>query len=447
MRSRWSRHGALLVLFACLWLQALPAQAVTLIRDAEIERSLRELARPLMTAAGVNPARVDIWVIQDSKLNAFVADTQTIVLHSGLLLRLETPQQVQAVLAHEIAHIANGHVSRRMDNMRASNRLAQLGLILAGAAGLASGSPEAAIGLGLGTAGAARRAFFSHTRAEEAAADRSSIRYMANAGISPVAMVEVLNIFRGQEALSPGRQDPYLRTHPLTRDRLRAAEGFAAASPPDTRDQTSSTYWYARLQGKLSAFLRNPNWTLRRVPASDRSEIAVMRRAIAYHKKPDPKRAAREVDALIALRPDDPYYTALKAQFAFETRRYDAAVAAYERAVALAPREPLLQAQLGRAYLAQNTRASNRRALEILKSAYSRDAGNPSLLRDLAQAYAKAGQTGMASVTTAERHALSGRLPDAAIQAQRAMALLPQGSPGYARARDILRSAERAADR
>ncbi|ABV92909.1 peptidase M48 Ste24p [Dinoroseobacter shibae DFL 12 = DSM 16493] len=444
MRSRWFHPAAVLVILAGLWLQALPAQAVTLIRDAEIERSLRELATPLMAAAGVNPARVDIWVIEDSKLNAFVADPQTIVIHSGLLLRLETPQQVQAVLAHELAHIANGHISRRIDNMRAMNRFARMGLILAAAAGAATGSPEAAIGLGAGAAGAARRAFFGHTRAEEAAADRSSIRYMTNAGVSPVAMVEVLNIFRGQEALSPGRQDPYLRTHPLTRDRLRAAEGFAAASPPAPSDQSEAAYWYARLQGKLSAFLRNPDWTLRRVPPSDRSEVAVMRRAIAYHKKPDPDRAAREVEALLALRPDDPYYTALKGQFAFESRRYDAAVAAYERAVSLAPREPLLLAQLGRAYLAQNTAASNRKALEVLAAAYGRDAGNPSLLRDLAQAYARAGQNGMASVTTAERHAMSGRVSDAGLQARRAMALLPQGSPGYARARDILRTAEQA---
>lgn len=447
MRSKWRSAVIAATMVAGTICTTLPAAAVSLIRDAEIERSLKELARPLMAAAGVNPARVDIWVVNDSKLNAFVADPQTMVLHSGLLLRLNTPEQVQAVLAHEIAHIANGHIARRMENFRASNRLARLGFVLAAAAGAASGSAEAAAGLALGAADAARRSFFGHTRAEEAAADQSSARYMANAGVSPVAMVEVLNVFRGQEALSPGRQDPYLRTHPLTRDRLRAAQGFAAAYSVTEVDRITQAYWYDRLQGKLSAFLRNPSWTLRRVPQSDQSEVAVMRRAIAYHETPDPTRAAREVRKLVEMRPDDPYYQELEGQFAFETRRYSDAVRYYSRAVELAPREPLIKAHLGRALLALQTPASTRKALEVLQQAYSRDPGNPSMLRDLAQAYARTNQNGMASVTTAERYALSGRLRDAEIHARRALALLREGSPGHARARDLVRSAERAGKR
>lgn len=447
MRSKWRGLVIAAALMAGTLCAALPAAAVSLIRDAEIERSLKELARPLMAAAGINPARIDIWVVNDSKLNAFVADPQTMVLHSGLLLELDTPEQVQAVLAHEIAHIANGHITRRMENFRASNRLARLGFVLAAAAGAAAGSAEAAAGLALGTADAARRSFFGHTRAEEAAADQSSARFMANSGISPVAMVEVLNIFRGQEALSPGRQDPYLRTHPLTRDRLRAAQGFSAAYSVAEVDRITQAYWYERLQGKLSAFLRNPNWTLRRVPESDQSEIAVMRRAIAYHQTPNPSRAAREVRKLVEMRPDDPYYQELEGQFAFETRRYSDAVRYYSRAVELAPREPLIKAHLGRALLALQTPASTRKALEVLQQAYTRDPGNPSMLRDLAQAYARTNQNGMASVTTAERYALSGRLRDAEIHARRALALLREGSPGHARARDLVRSAERAGKR
>ncbi|MEM1078745.1 MAG: M48 family metalloprotease [Pseudomonadota bacterium] len=447
MTSLWRARLMGILLALLMGLTALPASAVTIIRDAEIERSLRELARPLMAAAGVNPAQVNIWVINDSKLNAFVADPRTMVLHSGLLLTLETPEQVQAVIAHEIAHISNGHIARRMANFKASNRLARLGLVLAAAAGVAAGDPGVGAVVGFGTAEFARRGFFSHTRAEEAAADQSSARFLANAGISPVAMVEVLEIFRGQETLSTNRQDPYVRTHPLTRDRLRAAQGYAAAYKVNSLSRQSEAYWFDRLQGKLSAFLRNPNWTLRRVKDSDSSEIATMRRAIAYHEKPDPTRAAREVAKLVKMRPNDPYYQELQGQIAFETRRYGEAVRAYERAMSLAPREPLIQAHLGRALLAQKSKAGDRRALKILQSAYSRDPGNPSMLRDLAQAYARAGQNGMASVTTAERYALSGRLRDAGLHARRALGLLPQGSPGFARAQDIARTAERAAQR
>ena len=109
-----------LTLAACLmWVAAaLPARAVTLLRDSEIEYALAELARPILNAAGLPASRTKILVIEDSSLNAFVVDGQVIFLNSGLLLKLESAAQVQAVIAHEAAHIANGHLARRVQNVR-----------------------------------------------------------------------------------------------------------------------------------------------------------------------------------------------------------------------------------------------------------------------------------------------------------------------------------------
>ncbi|MBC7156818.1 MAG: hypothetical protein H5U20_04805 [Rhodobacteraceae bacterium] len=120
---------------------------------------------------------------------------------------------------------------------------------------------------------------------------------------------------------------------------------------------------------------------------------------------------------------------------------------AYRRAAALAPSEPLILAGLGRALVALDTPAANREALAVLERAQARDGADPRMLRDLAVAYARAGQGGMASVVTAERYALVGRLPDAAIHARRAEGLLPRGSPGWLRAQDVLGAAEAAANR
>ena len=82
--------------------------------------------------------------------------------------------------------------------------------------------------------------------------------------------------------------------------------------------------------------------------------------------------------------------------------------------------------------------------MSALERARDRDARDPRLLRDLAVAYARAGQTGMASVTTAERYALLGQLENAGIHAKRATGLLPRGSAGWRRADDILNAAEAA---
>ena len=424
---------------ACLLMLTLaaPARAVSLIRDADIENSLDQLAAPILRAAGLNPGNVRILVVDDSGLNAFVINGRAIFIHSGLLQRLTTAEQLQSVIAHEAAHIANGHISRRLSNLRGANTAAGFGIALALAVALASDSQAAAAGVAAGTAGAAQRQFFSHTRAEEAAADQSSIRYMLRAGVNPQGAIEVLDIFRGQEALSVWRQDPYARTHPLTADRLRTLRGLVAANPGNSAPNPTANFWFARAQGKLSAFVQNPGWTLRRVRGDD-SPVAVMRRAVAYHRQADANKAIQAMQSLLAAYPNDAYWYELFGQILLESRQVGPAVQAYQNAVALKGDEPLILGGLGRALLAQNTADSNARAVRTLERARALDGQSSAILRDLGQAYARTGQPGLASLATAERYALQGRLDDAIVHATRAADTLPRGSAPWQRAQDVL---------
>jgi predicted Zn-dependent protease len=435
------------ILAAIIWLAALPAQAIaqSIIRDAEIERGLQQLGAPIFRAAGL-PSGIRIIVLNDSSLNAFVADARHIFIHSGLLLRISDPAQLQAVIAHEAAHIANGHITRRATNAGNMNTAAALGLLLSIAAA-AAGAGEGAAALAIGTQSSALRVFFSHTRAEEASADQAGLRYMTSAGINPTAMLDVLELFRGQEVLSNTRQDPYIRTHPLTRDRLRDVQAFVGAQGSEFPTDATTQYWFDRTTAKLSAFLRAPSWTLRRVQRNDNTEIARLSRAIAYHRTPDADAALQEIAALLQIRPNDPYYVELHGQILFESRRYEEAIARYAQAVELAPREPLILAGYGRALLAPDTTNRNRQALDALERARSRDPYDPRMLRDLAVAYARADQNGMASLVTAERYAIAGRMEDAQIHATRAEGLLPRGSGGWLRAQDVLSVAQAAANR
>lgn len=436
----WPLVAALLAL--SLVAAALPARAQGLLRDAESELALRELARPLLAAAGIGAGQIRFLIVEDRALNAFVGDGQHILIHSGLILRLKRAEELQAVLAHEIAHIANGHITRRAANARSMRTAAGLGLLLSAAAA-AAGSGEAAAGIAAGTAGSAQRVFFGHTRAEEASADQSGIRYMVAAGVDPTAAADVLEIFRGQEALNIGRQDPYARTHPLSRERIRMLEGFAAGYADRARDDPAADYWFAVVQGKLAAYLQNPSQTIRATRGQD-GAVALMRRAVAYHRMPKPADAIAAAQALVGAQPQSPYAHETLGWILLESRRPGAAVGAYRRAVALAPDEPLILAGLGRALVAEGSGGALREALEVLERSRSRDAANPGVLRDLATALAKTGDPGMASVVTAERFALLGRLADARVHATRAQGLLPRGSRGWLRAEDILIAAQAA---
>ena len=427
-----------------LWLLAQSAAAQGLLRDADIEYGLKQLAAPILNAAGLGPSRVKLLVINDSSLNAFVVSNDAILIHYGLINRVDSAEMLQGVIAHEAAHIANGHITRRMNNLASTRTAAGFGVALAAVAAAAGGSGKAASGILLGTQSSAQRRFFMHTRAEEASADQSGVRYMSAAGVDPTGMSDVMKLFSGQELLSETRQDPYLRSHPLSRDRMRALEGYTAAYGKTRPGNPDAAYWFARVKGKLSAYTRSPKWTLRRLEDSRYKDVRFLREAIAEHRQSRTKQALKAIDAAIALRPDDPFLHDQRGQILLETRNFTAAVNAYGRAVQLAPNDPLVLSGYGRALLIND---DVKRALQVLEKARTIDFRDGSMLRDLSVAYAKSGQQGMAAVVTAERYALAGRMEDAGIHAKRAAGLLSEGSGPWQRAQDVLIASERAAKR
>jgi predicted Zn-dependent protease len=367
-------------------------------------------------------------------LNAFVIDHTHIFLHAGLVLQLKSAAQLQSVIAHEAAHISNGHISRRLANARRAKMATSFGVLVAAAA-VAAGHTDAGVGLALGATGSVNRTLLAHTRIEESAADQSALRFMNAAKIDPTAMAEVFELFIGQSNLSEEYQDPYTRSHPLNRDRIRTINAYAATATTHLPD-AKQAYWFSRIQGKLSGFLRAPQWTLRR--ATGRSDVNVMRRAIAEHRSGRSSAAQKTMAQLIATHPNDAFYRELQGQILLESREFSAATQAYASAANLAPDNALILGGYGRSLLAQNTKSSNAQALTILQKARNLDSRDARILRDSGTAYARSGQQGQAVLAIAERYALQGNMKNAAIQAKRAESLLPRGSAAWQRAQDIL---------
>jgi predicted Zn-dependent protease len=419
---------------------ALPgaASALSLVRDAEIEQTLKRMAAPIFQAAGLPPSSVEIFMVNDRSLNAFVAGGRRLFINTGLMTDLETPEELLGVIAHETGHIAGGHEARRAINLRNARGPALIGL-LAGIAAGAAGGGEAAAAIAGGAQGVLGRTLLSYNRSEEASADQAALSYLERAGIDPAGLRAVLERFRGQEVLAIGNLDPYVLTHPLSTERMSLIERrVGALGGRAWPDDPQRDYWHGRMRAKLAGFLQDPARVLARLEGQPETELNLYERAIALHRLPDPEAAVAAADRLIALRPNDPYYLELKGQILLESGRGAEAVPAYRAAVRLAPDEPLLKAGLGRALLQSNDPAANAEALGVLEEARREDLADASALRDLATAYDRAGDRGMATLATAERYALVGDVPSALSLARRASDILPQGSPGWVRAQDIL---------
>ena len=422
---------------------AAPAKAMTLIRDAEIEATLGRIAAPLLRAGAISPTSVDIYIVEDRSPNAFVAGGQNIFVHTGLLTELDSLDQVRAVLAHEIGHLAGGHQIRRDQALQGVKGIAAIGMLGAAAAAI-GGAPEASLAIGAATGQAAHRSALAHSRTEEAAADQMGLGFLAAAGTDPQAMLDVLAHFQGQDTLTGRMADPYAQNHPMWNERLSMLEDRASKLPPGRPASDEDVYWYGRMVAKLDAFIGSPAKTLRKYPEGDGSEAGKLARAIAWHRRPDPGRANAAIRELLAARPDDPYYLDLEGQFLLESGQAAAAAGVYRQAVALAPNEPLVLGGLGRALLNMDSDAATAEARDVLARSVAADKANSAVLRDLALAEARLGNEGAAALATAERFTLEGRFRDADRNAERAAALLPEGSPGWRRAQDIITMARRA---
>src|SRR5258708_24682418 len=119
--------------------EASAQQAINFIRDAEIEATIRQFVSPVFAVAGLDPAVIRIYLVNDARLNAFVAGGQNLFLHTGLLIRSQSPNQVIGVAAHETGHIAGGHLARTQEALRNATIQGIIAMVLGAAAAAASG--------------------------------------------------------------------------------------------------------------------------------------------------------------------------------------------------------------------------------------------------------------------------------------------------------------------
>jgi predicted Zn-dependent protease len=419
------------------------AQRLSFIRDAEIESIIRAYATPLFQAAGLNPSAVEIYLVKDSGINAFVAGGQKLFLNTGLLTRSDSANQVIGVIAHEVGHIQGAHLARVHDALSNATAESIIAMVLGAAAAIASGRPDVGAAVALGGQDAAVRSFLAYSRTQEGAADAAAMRLLDATGQSSRGLYEFFDTLKDQELLTVGRQEPYLRTHPLSADRMQALEAHLQRSRhADAADDPNLAALHRRMLAKLHGFLDPPTQTFRRYPESDQSQEARYARAVAFHRSNDLQRAIAEIDSLIAERPQDPYFHELKGQILFERGFAQDSLGPYDDAVRNAPGEPLLRLSLARAQLATDNPGLLDAAVYNLRVGLARERDDLFAWRQLAIAYGRANRMGESSWALAEAAARRGEWAEARFHATKATQLLPPGAPERLQAEDILRQAD-----
>ena len=428
-----------LILVTSSWQPAVAQQdsGPSVLRDTETERLFKDMSLPLIKAAGLDPNSVNVVLLNDPEINAFVATGQTVYLQSGLIDAADNVNEVQGVVAHELGHVVAGDAIRAGQGEKQATGISILSLVL-GAAAIAAGAGEAGMGIMMAGQRAAMGDFLAFTRAQEATADATGIRLLSKSGITGKGMLSFFAKLQNQEyRLAIYSKDSFDRSHPLSSERIQALEQKVKADPAYNKpvDPVLEAR-FDRVKAKLLGFI-NPKQAVQRYPESNQSVPAHYARAYAYHLGGYPEKAVSEADALLATNPRDPFFLELKGQILLESGKPLDAVPVLRQAVQESGEAPMIAAMLGHALVETQDPKNFAEAKQVLKAAVGRDNEDPFAWYQLGIIYDREGDQARASLATAERSNLEGNPKLALTSAQIAMRGIPAGTPDYLRAQDI----------
>jgi len=426
-----------LLICAALCVFAAEVRAQGLIRDAEIEKVLRDWTDPILEAAELEPNDVGLYIINDRSLNAFVANGQRIHIHAGLIMAADNASQVIGVIAHETCHIACGHTVTRARAARVASRPALVSIGL-GILAIAAGAGDAGAALIASSSQFGALNFFVHTRAEEAMADAEAIRYLTALGWNTNGIAEFFEKYRYQEVLSEARRYPYFRTHPLASQRVRTTRALANDSGlADKPEDPVRAHQFEMIKAKLIGFLESPARVFNEYPPTDDSQPARYARAISAMRSADHQSALKEIDALIEIDPENPYFYELKGDILMDNHKASEAIAPYEKAREILPGNSLLKISYARARLVREEPGDIEAAEFALRDALAFEPDNAFAWRELSIAYEKQDKRSLAQLATAESRYNVGDYPNAYAFASRALRELEPNSPAWRQASDI----------
>ncbi len=441
----WRKLGVLtvrkpLIAAAMLCMAGWPAFGATVIRDAEVEATVRQIADPIFTAAQLDPDSIKVFILRDSRLNAFVAGGQNLFLNTGLIIHAPDPDELAGVIAHETGHIAGGHLSRTLQARQEAGINSIAGALL-GAAAAVAGAPALGTAIMAGGLTVAQSGFLKFSRGQEEAADQAAVTYLKALKMSPQGLLDFFHVLETQNMRISSEGNEFLRTHPLTTDRIEFLERQVEISPyRDARPNPILVAAYERSVAKLDGFLSDPQDVIRRRPSDSVPDRYA--RAIAYYRIPDLNKSLALVDGLTAEFPKDPYFPELKGQILFENGRIAESIPPYRQALRYRPDSALIRYGLARALMENGQDKDLDEAAALLQEVVRLEPDNPGAWRFLGIAEGRRGREGPAALALAEQAVLVNNRKDAQLYLHRAEQIVQPNDPAWMQLQDLSRAVD-----
>ena len=225
-------------------------QHLKLVDDIEVNEFIQRKGEQLLASRyDIDPKDFTFFVVENPDINAFAIPGGFIGINSGLIMAAHNEAQVASVMAHEIAHVLQRHIARLYASQGNSNFKAAATILAAIL--LSQRSPEAGQAALLTGLAASHQSAINFTRRHEYEADRIGIQLLSEAGYNPRSMVDFFEVLRRRTSLSGPEQLEFLRTHPLTSNRISEARNNSARLSNPTGIQDSVDFQLQQMKLKV----------------------------------------------------------------------------------------------------------------------------------------------------------------------------------------------------
>lgn len=390
------------------------------VSDPELVDYINQLGNRLLEVSHDAGKEYNFYLIDNDVINAFAVPGGYIAMHTAILTKAESESELASVVAHEISHVTQSHISRRLENSKYDSWIA-LGALLAAAA--AGGADAAQAALGVSQASILDRKL-SYSRDFEAEADSLGIRLLSRAGFEPKAMPVFFKRLLDENRINESRAPEFLRSHPLTIRRITESSERVRAYPEGPpQDERKFLLMQAKAQ---AAYSKKPALTRdlfkQRIDEGDKSLPARYGYALSLSKNGEFKKARKAFKDVLEDHPNHLTVVMSHADNELEAGNIDYGLEVLEKAY---NEETAKGNRMVDVYYANALVLTNRtdKAIPIIRSALANNQDEPYLHFLLSRAYAAQGDTRGSYVERGQFHYMRGNYEFAIEQFKRAFIL------------------------
>ena len=392
------------------------------VEDPLVTEYINQIGNKIAAQTNNGDYDFTFFVIKDSRINAFALPGGYIGIHTGLLEATRSEDELAGVLAHEVAHVTQRHIARAIHASSRQSILStaiMLGAVLAGAASGSSDVMQAGMAVAQGTA---MQQQINFTRSNEHEADRIGISALAGAGFDPYGMASFFNVLSRQTTRAPNERTPeFLMTHPVTSSRIAEARD-RARSFEQVKSDNSISYGISKIRTIVDRFKTSQEAVayFERRAYQNQNDLERYGRLLAYMRNGRLEEAQNIVDYLMDKHPDVIAYHIALGDILVLLRQNDGAIAVFEDAIRLFPRNvPLVIAFAKRLLELNQAEKSHNLLLDLLNNVLP----TPDQIRLIARAASEAGKNAESLYYLSEYRLMIGDLIGGIAHLQQALRL------------------------